>query len=65
MIRDRHKNPLLAWRPPGELSGWARSEARRREQGIGEFLTSLLAAERKRAADDDPGPRPVPGDRIS
>lgn len=60
MAHDRHKNPLLAWRPPGELSGWARGEAERRGQRIGDFLTSLLAAERERATGYDPPPRPDP-----
>lgn len=50
---DRHKNPLLAWRPPGELAGWARSEAERRGQRIGDFLTGLLAAEQERAQEGD------------
>jgi hypothetical protein len=50
-MRDYHRSPLLSWRPPRELSGWARDEAKRRGQRIGDFLSSLLAAERERSAE--------------
>jgi hypothetical protein len=37
---SQHKNPLLGWRPPAELSAWARAEAKRR--GGSDALSALL-----------------------
>lgn len=39
---NQHKNPLLGWRPPAELSAWARAEAERRGIKVGEILTEAL-----------------------
>lgn len=45
---DYHTKPVLAVRVPGDLQDWARGEAERRDQGLGDFVASLLAAERER-----------------
>jgi hypothetical protein len=45
-----HKNPLLGWRPPAELSAWARAEAERRGVGVGVILTEALEAYREAAS---------------
>jgi hypothetical protein len=41
---SQHKNPLLGWRPPAELSAWARAEAERRGVKVGVILTEALEA---------------------
>jgi len=43
-----HKNPMLGWRPPAELSAWARAEAERREVDLSVVLTEALAEYRDR-----------------
>ncbi len=43
---SQHKNPMLGWRPPAELSAWARAEARRRGVDLKVILDEALAAYR-------------------
>lgn len=43
---NQHKNPLLGWRPPAELSAWARAEAERRGVNVGVILTEALESYR-------------------
>lgn len=45
-MTDYHTKPVLAVRVPADLQNWARAEANRRGQRLGDFITGLLAAER-------------------
>ena len=45
---NQHKNPMLGWRPPAELSAWVRAEAKRRGVNYGVILTVALAEYRAR-----------------
>ena len=40
---NQHKNPMLGWRPPAELSAWARAEAERRGVPLKVILDEALA----------------------
>jgi hypothetical protein len=40
---NQHKNPMLGWRPPAELSAWARAEAKRRGVDLKVILDEALA----------------------
>jgi hypothetical protein len=44
---NQHKNPMLGWRPPAELSAWARAEAKRRGVALKVILDEALAAYRR------------------
>jgi hypothetical protein len=52
---DYHTKPVLAVRVPGELQDWARAEAERRGQRLGDFISGLLAAERDGQEPELPG----------
>ena len=39
---NKHKNPMLGWRPPAGLSAWVRAEAKRRGVDYGAVLTEAL-----------------------
>jgi hypothetical protein len=43
---NQHKNPMLGWRPPAELSAWARAEAERRDVHLKVILDEALEAYR-------------------
>ena len=43
MPRGVHKNPMLGWNPPAELSAWAREEAGRRSVALSTILTEALS----------------------
>ena len=45
---NQHKNPMLGWRPPAELSAWARAEAKRREVDLKVVLDEALSEYRAR-----------------
>ena len=49
-VPDYHKKPVLAARVRADNKSWAQDEAERRGQGVGDFLDTLLDAERDRAA---------------
>jgi hypothetical protein len=44
---SQHKNPMLGWRPPAELSAWARAEAERRDVLLSSILTEALSSYRE------------------
>lgn len=41
---DRHKTPLLAWHPSGEVSAWVRAQAQQRDVGLAVVLEEVMAA---------------------
>ena len=43
---NQHKNPMLGWRPPAELSAWVRAEAERRGVALKVILDEALTAYR-------------------
>jgi hypothetical protein len=45
---NKHKNPMLGWHPPAELSGWVRAEAERRGVPYGEILTEAVEGYRRK-----------------
>lgn len=47
-MKDYHAKPVLAVRVDAGLQDWARSEAKRRDQGIGEFVEAALSEFRER-----------------
>lgn len=51
---SQHRNPLLGWRPPAELSAWARAEAGRRGVDLSVVLTEALAEKRARTETTEP-----------
>lgn len=51
---SQHRNPLLGWRPPAELSAWARAEASRRGVDLSVVLTEALAEKRARTESPEP-----------
>ena len=55
MTTDYHTKPVLAARVSAEIKTWARDEAERREQGLGDFLEDVLAAERDRCEQSQRG----------
>jgi hypothetical protein len=59
MAEDRHKHSGLSWHPPGELSAWARAEAKRRSVKLSALLTEALTEyrERQNGAHAEPKPR--------
>lgn len=44
---NQPKNPMLGWRPPAELSGWARAEAKRRDVALKVILDEALSLYRE------------------
>lgn len=52
---SQHKNPMLGWRPPAELSAWARAESERREVDLSVVLTEALSEYRAKHDPSDPG----------
>ena len=55
-MTDYHRHPLLAWRPPGELADWARTEAGGNRGALSALLTEALTdlrAKRERKARRD------------
>ncbi len=59
MTTDYHTKPLLQVRVPRESAEWARGEAARRGQGLGDFVDALITAERTKVGDHAVGPAPV------
>ena len=51
---NQHKNPMLGWRPPAELSAWVRAEAGRRGVDLKVVLDEMLAEYRDRHSSDQP-----------
>jgi histidinol-phosphate/aromatic aminotransferase/cobyric acid decarboxylase-like protein len=47
-VPNQPKNPMLGWRPPAELSAWARAEAARRGVGLKVVLDEALSEYRER-----------------
>jgi hypothetical protein len=45
---DYHSKPVFAIRVAADLRDWAKDEAKRRGQGVGDFLEDVLSAERDR-----------------
>lgn len=45
---DRHRTPLVGWRPPAELADWARAESEREGRRLGDLLTEALEEYRAR-----------------
>ena len=46
--KDYHKKPVLAVRVRADNKSWVQDEAERRGQGVGDFLDTLVDAERDR-----------------
>ena len=49
-MTDYHTRPVLSIRVRADNKDWVQDEAKRRGQGVGDFLDTLLDAERDRAA---------------
>jgi hypothetical protein len=43
----KHKYPMIGWRPPADLSAWARAEAERRGVDLSAILTEALSEYRQ------------------
>lgn len=53
-VPDYHTKPVLAARVRADNKSWAQDEAKRRGQGVGDFLDTLLDAERDRTSNAGP-----------
>lgn len=47
-MKDYHAKPVLAVRVSADVQDWARQEAKRRDEGIGEFVEAALSEYRDR-----------------
>jgi hypothetical protein len=54
-VPNQHKNPMLGWRPPADLSAWARAEARRRGVHLKVILDAALARYREHTENEENG----------